>query len=215
LAAQGGSGKDGYADEHHRNDCRLAHQVLVLGQPANQRSWALATAPTCGASGGEALAAALWSHRGDAAPGSDLEALVRASAGITDGSVFEAGVRLGVDAGAGTAARAAGWRVALFQLVPGTYTEWVDEDGGALAGPLLTAAPFRGAPLPANRLSTTRQAVDGALASGATALELRDVMERVLAAVELEEQIERVCGPASSLLDSACRQAVDTDDADQ
>ena len=35
----------GYTDEQHRNDCRLAHQVLTLGQPAVKREWALGPDP--------------------------------------------------------------------------------------------------------------------------------------------------------------------------
>jgi hypothetical protein len=214
LAAQGGSGKEDYADEHHRNDCRLAGQVLTLGQPADRRAWALETAPTCGASGGQALAAVLDGQHG-AADGVELEALVFATSRMRDGSVFQAGLRLGADAGAGDAARAAGWRVALYQLVPGSYAAPVEVEEGDFAGgadEASSAAPVAGAPLPADAAAQARQAVQGSQAAAAT---VREAMDRLLAAAELEERIARVCTPGATLWDDACTQAVDADEAGQ
>ena len=213
LAAQGGSGKEDYADEHHRDDCRLAEQVLTLGQPANRRAWALETAPTCGASGGQALAAVLDGQHG-ATDGSALEALVFATSRVTDGSIFQAGLRLGTDGCAGDAARAAGWRVALYQLVPGSYAAPVEvvEEGDFAGGAdeASSAAPIAGAPLPADVAAQARQAVLGSQA-GADAV--REAMDQLLAAAELEERIARVCEPGATLWDEACAQAVEEDEA--
>jgi hypothetical protein len=212
LAAQGGSGKEDHADEHHRNDCRLAAQVLTLGQPADRRAWALETAPTCGASGGQALATVLDGQHG-AADGAELEALVFATSRMTDGSVFQAGLRLGSDAGAGDAARAAGWRVALYQLVPGSYAAPGDVEEGDFGGgadEASSAAPVRGAPLPADAAAQARQAVQGIQSADDA---VREAMDDLLFAAELEERIARVCAPGATLWDDACAQAVDADEA--
>ena len=45
-----------------RNECRLAHQILTKGQPANQRDWALEFIRRCGSLGGEAIAHLIRSH---------------------------------------------------------------------------------------------------------------------------------------------------------
>lgn len=217
LEAQGGSGKEGYTDVHHRNDCRLAHQVLTHGQPAVRRAWALEVAPGCGALGGQALAAALEELR-NASAGAELEAVVYAASRLTDATVFQAALRLGSDAGAGPDARVAAWRVVQYQLVPGSYDEPAPAGDGAFTGgarEASTAAPLPGAPLPADRLDRARQAAEGAVAAGGAAQALDDVVRRVLASVELEERIERVCGPGASLWDEACEEALEADEAGQ
>ena len=43
-------------DVHRRNDCRLAVQILLSGQPANKREWALDTIALCDESGPPVLA---------------------------------------------------------------------------------------------------------------------------------------------------------------
>src|SRR3712207_2660099 len=42
-----------------RNDCRLASQTIRTGHPAPKPDWSLGAISTCGAEGGEAIAAAL------------------------------------------------------------------------------------------------------------------------------------------------------------
>jgi len=213
LAAQGS--KDSYVDEHHRNRCRLAHQVLTLGQPANRREWAMETAPTCGASGGEALAALLEQHRGDSDDSPALETVVLLASRLTDASIFQAALRVGSDGTAGTVARAAAWRTTLYQLVPGSYARpEAREDGEEVveSGTVSTAAPMTGAPLPANQLALARRALEDALTVGSASQALNEVMRRVLEAVVLEERIERVCGPNASLWDKACEQALEQDE---
>src|SRR5690349_17810761 len=60
LFAQGGGDPD---DVHHRNDCRLALQIVETGHPAPHREWAYSLLPRCGASAGPAAVAALWNGR--------------------------------------------------------------------------------------------------------------------------------------------------------
>jgi hypothetical protein len=201
------------ADEHHRNACRLAEQVLTLGQPANRREWALQTVPACGASGGRVLAAQLLARGGDT-DASALEAMVFATSRMTDASLFRAGLELGADPSAAQAARAAGWRVALYQLVPGSYArpEPAGEDGEPTAtGAFMTAAPMAGAPLPADAPAQAREAVLRSQAGAPAAV--RDAMDPLLATAELQERIARVCAPGAGLWDDACTQAVDADEA--
>jgi hypothetical protein len=216
LCLPGGLAAQGDVDEHHRNDCRLAEQVLTLGQPADRRDWALETVPSCGASGGGVLATQLQARHGDATDTPALEALVYATSRMTDASLFRAGLELGADPSAGAAARAAGWRVALYQLVPGSYAppQPVDESGEApVAGAAMTAAPMAGAPLPADAPAQARQAVQASDAGGSVAV--RDAMDQLRATAELQERIARVCAPGAGLWDDACAQAVDADEAGQ
>jgi len=211
--AQGGAGKDGYADEQHRNDCRLAHQVLTAGEPANKRDWALETIPSCGVLGGEALAAMLLAHRGDAAADDELDALVQASVNLRDATLFRAGLQVAGDATAGDAARVAGWQVVHAQLT-GVYPPvTASEDDGPQAGSMLaTAPPAWGLALPADRDTLARAVADRALASPDTPLAVRELADHLVAALDLQAQVLRVCGPSGTLADEACENAVAADD---
>lgn len=60
LFAQGAGDPD---DKHHRNDCRLALQIVETGHPAPHREWAYSLLPGCDATTGPAAVAALWSGR--------------------------------------------------------------------------------------------------------------------------------------------------------
>ena len=88
------SGQERPGDVRHRNDCRLAEQILYDGQPDVRRTWALGIIGTCDQAA--TLLAQLWS-----APPSDdteLQALYRASARVGDGRVFEAAFGVAADA---------------------------------------------------------------------------------------------------------------------
>ena len=70
----------------HRNDCRLADQVLTLGQPANRQEWALQYIGSCGEEGGDVILG-LW----NSPPSSDseLQALYYASIHVADERIFD------------------------------------------------------------------------------------------------------------------------------
>lgn len=213
-AAQGNSGKEDYANEQHRNDCRLAHQVLTLGQPADRTDWALEIAPTCPALGGEALAAVLLAHRGDETAGPELEVVVDASLRLRDGALFGAGLQLADDPGAGRAARIAGWQVVHAQLT-GVYPASTG-DGGDVAqasSTLLTVPVLPGAPLPADRITLAREAATRAAASADTPPAVKELADDLLTALDLKDQILRVCGPGGSIDNQACSDAIEADDA--
>jgi hypothetical protein len=68
----------------HRNDCRLAAQVLGTGHPAPHREWALRYIANCEGEG-PAVLAALWRS----APNSgDVETLVRSSLRLRDARLY-------------------------------------------------------------------------------------------------------------------------------
>jgi hypothetical protein len=89
----------------HRNNCRLARQVLVLGTPANKRGWALHYATLCGHSGGEALAAALHATRTGLNSGSEFGALLAASGALIDRAIVDTALALATDRHASTVTR--------------------------------------------------------------------------------------------------------------
>lgn len=103
----------------HRNDCRLAAQVITLGQPANRRNWALRLLPNCGAAGGVAIAQALASYRAAQAPEQRLEELVMLTSVLHDASIFDVAAGIAVDPTAGKAARIQAVRVLFFQVSRG------------------------------------------------------------------------------------------------
>lgn len=103
----------------HRNDCRLASQVLTLGQPANRRTWALRILPTCGRTGATAVAEVLRSSRQDRVWRAGLEEVVMMASVLHDAEIFSAALGVANDGSAGKAARIQAFRVLFYQLSPG------------------------------------------------------------------------------------------------
>lgn len=110
----------GYQDAHHRNECRLANQVLTRGQPANQREWALGIIVTCGPLGGSTIAQLLRDHRTEEEWGEELELVVNLTWPLHDRSIYEAAFEIATDPNAGTAARVQALRVLYYQISPGS-----------------------------------------------------------------------------------------------
>lgn len=88
-----------------RNDCRLAVQVLVHGQPANKRDWALTVIDDCGPEGADAIAHALREERRASTRSPGLDDLATAATSIVDAEVFRAALEIAGDVTAGEAAR--------------------------------------------------------------------------------------------------------------
>lgn len=109
LSAQANPG-----DIKHRNDCRLAEQILTHGQPDVKRAWALQIIGTC--EEGATLLPDVW----NAAPLDDaeLQALYHASARSGDGRVFEAALAVAADAGTPAPSRVAALGVAVSSVRP-------------------------------------------------------------------------------------------------
>lgn len=109
---------------HHRNDCRLAAQVLRTGEPSTKTEWAWTTAQTCqriGAAG----AAALQRLRASSDTAS-LESLVTLSRRLADDDLLGAALEVASDAAATPAARVAALAVILYQVTDHTGAEYRD-----------------------------------------------------------------------------------------
>jgi hypothetical protein len=104
---------------HHRNNCRLARQVLSLGQPANHRTWALRYIPSCSDDAVEILTQAITRHRGAHTGNTELGVIVDALSPLVDRRVGFAAAALARDAGAGTGARLEAVRLLYWQIRPG------------------------------------------------------------------------------------------------
>lgn len=139
----------------HRNDCRLAVQVLTTGNPAVKADWAIRQMRTCPAGAAE-LARAFRAARS----GRDTASLNRLTAPadwLRDGSMFSAALEVLRDRNASPEARVYAARVAMWAYVPGEeirYEHLVDADGDgdwtcSGLGPSLHGEVVRGTPLPA------------------------------------------------------------------
>ncbi len=77
---------DGAADAHHRNECRLAAQVIRTGQPAPKREWARSHITTC-LEEGPAILADQW--RTTQADSAHLRYLVFNSGRLRDERLYQ------------------------------------------------------------------------------------------------------------------------------
>jgi hypothetical protein len=90
---------------HAHNDCRLAHQVLVHGQPSNKYAWALTVIGDCGSEGADAIAHALGAQRTARTRSAELDDIANVGSMIVDAEVLRAALDLASDETAGEAAR--------------------------------------------------------------------------------------------------------------
>jgi hypothetical protein len=109
---------------HHRNDCRLAAQVISTGQPLPRREWALAVIQGC-REGGPALARAMRESRlsSDTAY---LNALTWPAIRLRDGEIFQAAMQVAADRGASTQARVFAIRTLMWSMYPGGGIDYAD-----------------------------------------------------------------------------------------
>jgi hypothetical protein len=159
----------GYRDVHHRNDCRLAHQVLTHGQPAVKRDWALAIIHGCGPLGGEALAHLLRKHRFDTERGPELEEIVTNTTRFTDRSIYEAAMEIAQEPTAGEVARIQALRALFNQLTPGNFAPYESfvTDSLVPAG-ISTYHTYTATPLPEDAYEKIHEAMSMIRASKAT-----------------------------------------------
>lgn len=104
LVACSASAQANPGEVKHRNDCRLAEQVLTHGQPANKRDWALGLIGTCDEA--PAVLPGLWSQQPTA--DSEIEALYHASIRSGDEATFAAALAAAQDPSAISRLRLAG-----------------------------------------------------------------------------------------------------------
>lgn len=140
---------------HHRNDCRLAEQVLSTGHPAPREEWALGVIWNC-PDAGATLAAALTAAR-TSADTAYLNALTAPFIQLRDGQVFAAALTVAGDRGASLPARVAAIRTLMYAVRPGGYV-----DPAALPNPRTVncfgmpsphSEVLNGAPLPSDYLA--------------------------------------------------------------
>lgn len=100
----------------HRNDCRLAEQVLVHGQPANRRNWALSTFVICTEAG--RIAVQMLQQAVADSP-AQLDEIVSAVSSLRDPDLALAAADLATDPSASTTVRVQALRILYSQAVPG------------------------------------------------------------------------------------------------
>lgn len=168
-----------------RNECRLAHQVLTLGQPADRREWALDVIDRCGDLGGEAIASLIREYRNVSQPGGELEQVVRRTRYLVSPMIFDAAWEVAMDAGAGTVARVQSIRILLTQLSPGTLAPYESfrDNNSALIGGTHTEAALWSEPLPEEAYTTTESRLRDLLDDGATPSPVRNAADQLLPGV--------------------------------
>jgi hypothetical protein len=143
----------------HRNDCRLAAQVLTSGQPAVKRAWAATQARTC-----PAVADQLANGLRDSRASTDtvrLSALTAPADWLRDGRLFSAAYGVVGDRTATVQARVFATRVLMWAFAPGDeigYGHLVDVNGDGRWSCGGTGASWhgqitRGTPLPSDWVS--------------------------------------------------------------
>jgi hypothetical protein len=137
----------------HEAECRQAHEVLTRHERHPRTEWAVQRVQSCGAMGGEALAAALRRHRHAGEPSAALEQVARMSLLLIDASIFEAALEIAGDPGAGVAARVQAIRIVRTQIRPGSFPpyEWFLPDTQADRGIMVIHVAW-GRPLHADAL---------------------------------------------------------------
>lgn len=136
----------------HRNDCRLAVQVLTTGHPANKRYWALAYVQRCGAEGGSALAYALEQNRNNGQPEA-VEEVVMVTSRFHDAAIFRTALDIARDESSTKPARIQALRVLYYQLGRGRvdpYESFLAAESGEIYLILHHFACGVGEPLPAD-----------------------------------------------------------------
>lgn len=134
------------ADIALRNDCRLAVQVLVHGQPAVKYDWALTIIEDCGVAGADAMAHELREMRALQHRTTHLDKLSDAALQMIDVALFQAATDIAADRMAGEAARVHAVRVLARQVAYANFPyEGLAVDplttGYIILGPLTTSGP--------------------------------------------------------------------------
>lgn len=202
-AAQSRSGEED-EQRHQRNDCRLAHQILVHGQPAQKRDWAIGYASNCGVLGGEALAAAIPLFRAVSATEGEMERLVQSAAFLIDQRIFQSALALAVDKTATPVSRVQAIRIAYHQLNPATFQSYEafvsdSRETGIVHMPSVgSEAPAVGTPLPDDALERTMSAMSDVVAENTTSQAVRRAATYLLGDAEWKRVRERLCGAGIS-----------------
>lgn len=136
---------------HHRNDCRLAAQVLSMGHPAPGYSWALDVAWRCP----EAAPALATEMMRSAAvhDTSFLNRLTQPTIELRDGRIMQVALAIAADRSASSEARIFAIRTLIYSMRPGggiDYDDLATHDYCYGYGPSLHQIITNGVPLPQN-----------------------------------------------------------------
>jgi hypothetical protein len=202
-SAQSRSGEES-DQSHQRNNCRLAHQILVHGEPAHKRDWAIGYANNCGVLGGEALAAAIPLFRAVSATGGEMETLVQSAAFLVDQRIFLSALDLATDKTASPVSRIQAIRIAYHQLNPATFQSYEafvsdSRETGIVHMPSSgSEAPGIGTPLPGDALDRTVSSMSGIAADNSTPQPVRRAATYLLGDIEWKRVRQRLCGTGIS-----------------
>lgn len=163
MTAGAAAAQDAAGAAHDRNRCRLAAQVVATGRPAPHESWALAWIASCGAEGGQALAAGLRRQRHSSDAGS-LEALTGPTRFLRDGAVLAAALEVAGDRAASFEARVFSLRTLVWYREPRPSSVGFDalatgqpwEGYGACPLSSSSLIPTTGTPLPGDYVARIR-----------------------------------------------------------
>ena len=172
---------------HHRDNCRLAAQVLATGNPAPKTAWADDYILSCGADVGLALARYLGRLRTGQDTTTLLPVLAQSSF-VRDGTLFSGALAVARDPGASTPARVVALLTALTQVAPRAAfnTGRLFAPGTRVECPLQwnsSALPVAGgSTLPADAVTQVRSAASAVGSAGApVALRRAGACARILA----------------------------------
>ncbi|MDP3909388.1 MAG: hypothetical protein Q8Q14_03270 [Gemmatimonadales bacterium] len=139
LSAQG-QGQSERDNAQLRNDCRLAAQVLTLGQPADRYEWARDIIVKCDESGGQALAS-LW--RSVPADSGELARVVYSTSRLRDQRILDELVTVARDGARPVVVRLCAFQVLVSYYQPGAYVplRWLQQP--PFGSPLGSVTEFR------------------------------------------------------------------------
>jgi hypothetical protein len=136
----------------HRNNCRLAAQILATGEPAIHTQWALDQSWRCPETA-EALSQRLRAAAGSRDTAA-LNAITAPAIELRDGRLFEAALAVASDQGATVEARIFAIRTLIHSMRPGgliTYDGLADREGDCYGGgPSVHQQITAGSPLPSD-----------------------------------------------------------------
>lgn len=196
----------GYRDVHHRNDCRLARQVLTLGQPANKRPWALGVIPRCGPDGGSVLAAMLAAYQRASADTTGLAMVAFTAGTLVDYQILNSALAVVSDPASPPVVRVQAIRVVYHQFSPGqlaSYDEFVSDHSRSTGMYDWTARQGRAIPPGADRsaVARLRQVTDDT----ANPAPVRIAAARVAGSIEAQIRLRETCTDGMSSTECARR----------
>lgn len=197
----------GFRDVHHRNDCRLASQVITKGRPANKREWALRTLPSCGPMAGEAVAGVIRSQQTATAPTEDLELVLSSTIGLLDRSIYSAAIEVAKAVSATEVGRVQAMRFLYSQISPesfGTYGYFVGEDTGTVVS-VSDTYPRVGEPLVSGYLAEVVREMEAIRTDPRSSSRVRHAAEEVEQTARAVIRRNELCPPGTDHRDCLAR----------